>query len=227
MPLIRETLHAILDFIFPPSCPVCGRSHDTDRPICPDCHESIRDRACRYGSSDRILPDIDHVSVLLPYDETCRSLVHALKYHGMKSLGPLLGGLMAGKILDSAAVPRDAAIVPVPLHPVKLRERGYNQSERLAAGFADRTGGNVVTGLISRIRYTGTQTALGPDDRAQNVSNAFGFSGANRLSGRPAVIIDDVLTTGSTLAACARALKTGGAGTITVSVIATPDMFAD
>jgi len=222
-----EILHSCLDFIFPPACPVCGGTHDPHRLICPGCIEAIAEQAHGYNPSGRHLSDIDHISVLLPYDGTCRALVHALKYHGMKSLGPILGGFMAEKTLKAGTLPGEAWVVPVPLHPSKLNDRGYNQSERLAAGFSVHSGLPVHTDLVARTRRTETQTALGQEDRVRNVSDAFRYTGPRPLGGRPVIIIDDVMTTGSTLSECARVLRNGGAGSIWACVVATPDPGSD
>ncbi|MFC1651308.1 ComF family protein [Candidatus Latescibacterota bacterium] len=104
-----------------------------------------------------------------------------------------------------------------------MNERGYNQSERIAEGFSAFSGYEIRTDLLKRNKETRTQTALDHNSRALNVSGAFGFSGGKSLSGKQILLIDDVLTTGSTVFECAKALKVGGAGEIIVCVVATPD----
>ena len=171
----------------------------------------------------RTIEDTDSVSVLLPYHDRCRQIVHALKYHGMASLGPVIGRFMAQKTLRLFPVSSSAIIVPVPLHPDRLRERGYNQSERLACGFASFSGHEIRADILKRVRKTETQTRLSPGERQHNVLNAFLYSGERSLAGNDAVLIDDVLTTGATIAACVRALRDGGVGAVTISVLATPE----
>lgn len=173
------------------------------------------------------LPSVDAVSVLLPYSESCRAVIHALKYHGNPDVGDWLGWFMAMKTILSPGLPDDAAIIPVPLHPKRLRERGYNQSERIARGFAGASGHRVETGLLVRTRATATQTKLGEDERRENVRNVFRYAAEQPLDGQPVIIVDDVLTTGSTISECARTLKEHGAGHVMACVAATPGIGED
>ena len=223
----HEVFGSVIDFVFPPACPVCGGAFNARDIICPDCIDAITECSCRYIPPERSLKYVDRISILLPYDSVCRTLIHALKYHGMKSTGPVLGTLMAKKTFKNCSPPENSCLVPVPLHPFKLKERGYNQSERLAAGFASFTGFEICDNLITRTKHTGTQTALDHEQRALNVSDAFRYSGGKSLSGRPVIIIDDVMTTGSTISECAKSLKEGGAGVIIISVVATPGIEMD
>ena len=223
----HEVFGSVIDFIFPPACPVCGGAFNARDIICPDCIDAITECSNSYIPPERNLTHVDNISILLPYDSICRTLIHALKYHGMKSTGQVLGKLMAKKTMKDCSPAENSCIVPVPLHPSKLKERGYNQSERLAEGFASFTGFEVCDNLLSRTKHTGTQTALDHEQRALNVRNAFRYSGEKSLSGRPVIIIDDVMTTGSTISECAKALRDGGAGEILVSVVATPGIGMD
>ncbi len=141
----------------------------------------------------------------------------------MPSIGLFLGNLMGKKAVRHGSHPQNTLIIPVPLHPLKLKERGYNQSELLACGFASFTGHTIDETIIERIRNTATQTALDGELRTLNVQGAFRYSGSESLKGCPVIIIDDVMTTGSTISECARALKEGGAGKITFCIAATPE----
>jgi competence protein ComFC len=221
---IREGLLAVRDFLIPPLCPGCGGHIGGDTPLCLLCHERIREIADSWTAPHRELPGVSNVAVLLPYNELIRNLVHALKYHGAHNLGDPLGRMMALNVSAKGFAARESIIVPVPLHPAKFASRGYNQSERLAAGFAAFSGLTVADGLVERLRNTSTQTALSHDERMNNVKGAFRFSGNKTLHNRPVILIDDILTTGSTIANCAEVLVSGGAGEITVCVIATPEV---
>ncbi len=134
---------------------------------------------------------------------------------------------MGRKAVQKFNLPENALLVPVPLHPSRLRERGYNQSERLAMGFASFTGHKINENILIRTRETHTQTTLDSENRSINVSGAFRYTGNHSLMGRPVIIIDDVMTTGSTISECSLALREGGAGTVTVSVAATPKIGED
>ena len=219
-----EVIHSLVDFVFPPACLICGRTFSEGNLICHDCKHALTINSYRYDPSPRNIKNVKNISVLLPYDNRCRTLIHALKYHGVQSTGLLLGELMGRKAVQQFSPPEDTFLVPVPLHPSRLRERGYNQSERLAQGFSSFTGHSIVENILTRTRETETQTALTPEQRIKNVTGTFQYTGRCALSGRPVILIDDVMTTGSTLSECARALKEGGAGMIFVSVAATPDV---
>ena len=222
-----EVIHSLVDFLFPPACPVCGGTFSEGDVVCPDCKNAITDSSYHYNPSPRSIKNVKNISVLLPYDTHCRSLIHSLKYHGMPSAGLFLGELMGRKVVRHFSPPEDTLLVPVPLHLSRLRERGYNQSERLAKGFASFIGFEIGDHILERTRPTGTQTALDGEKRISNVRNAFLYSGEKSLSGRSVILIDDVMTTGSTISECARALKEGGAGSITVCVAATPEVGED
>jgi ComF family protein len=147
-------------------------------------------------------------------------VIHRYKYNGAVWFEPFLAELLikkAGTILTPADWD---AIVPVPLHPVKKREREFNQAERLARRLGKAVGIPVNTKLLRRSVATRTQTLLTRGERAANVSKAFVFSGAARLDHARIVIIDDVLTTGATTNACAKLLRANGAGDVCVWTVA-------
>jgi ComF family protein len=137
--------------------------------------------------------------------------IHELKYarktHLARSLGPLLASY-AARWLGS---PADKLLVmPVPLHPRKLRQRGFNQSLLLARHVASRLEADLDYLSLRRTRFTQPQTSLTSDERKKNVRRAFGVVEPTGLKGRAVLLIDDVATTGSTLNECARVLKKAG-----------------
>ena len=151
-----------------------------------------------------------------------REAVHALKYRGLPRIADDLTAAMAG---GGALVPADEAslLVPIPLAPKRLRERGYNQSEALAAALGRRWGLPVSRDLLTRTRETATQTTLTPETRLANVAGAFATRNAElgrrnssdfRVPTSALILVDDVFTTGATLAEAARALEQAGARTI-------------
>jgi competence protein ComFC len=219
-----ETGQALADFLFPPACILCGGGIDSHEKLCRNCKDAVFASALHYTPSPRTLENVNEIAILLPYHEICRTLVHSFKYHDMPSVAYLMGNLMARKSWSSLSNFSTALLVPVPLHPRKLKERGYNQSLKIAEGFSAFTGLEIDENLLSRLVYTGTQTTLGHEERRSNVQGAFVFSGESALRDRPVILIDDVLTTGSTLAECTRTLKDGGAGDVAICVVATPDI---
>ena len=141
------------------------------------------------------------------YDGLARELVLSLKYHGHRHLGPLLG--------EAAVVvaPQGAdGVVPVPLHPRRQAERGFNQSALIATTVAERLGVPLLEGALSRTRETPPQAGLNAAERKVNVRGA--FAAPARLEGRTLLLVDDVCTTGATIDACARALRRAGAARV-------------
>jgi ComF family protein len=140
-------------------------------------------------------------------EDGARQVVHLLKYEGWWRVVESMARAMLR--LEPLAGP--IILVPIPLAAKRLRSRGYNQSERLAAALAERAGAVVVEGALRRVRETPTQTALTPEARLANVSGAFA---GREVRGKAVVLVDDVFTTGATLAAAATALIAAGAARV-------------
>ena len=142
-----------------------------------------------------------------------QAIVHALKYGGWPAIADEMGARMARLSWPPDVTRERSAIVPVPLGDGRLRERGYNQSDLLARALAGRWGIPVWSDVLTRTRETTSQTRLTPGERLANVSGAFRAPVSERikLRGAHVVLIDDVVTTASTLNACAAALFDGGA----------------
>ncbi len=218
---------ALLAVLFAPACAGCNAllDHPTGGPVCSTCWRSIlpltpplcdgcgdplatwrtmsmplaRCTRCR-----RTRRHVDRSRAIGAYEGALRSIVHALKYDGRRSLAGPLAALMRERgrdLLDGV----DAAVA-VPLHPSRRRERGFNQ----AADLARRLRVPVYPAL-QRIRATSAQSSLPAGRRHGNVRGAFRLTRtARRLIGKTVLLVDDVSTTGATLEACARALKEGG-----------------
>ncbi|MEK7191520.1 MAG: ComF family protein, partial [Pseudomonadota bacterium] len=144
-------------------------------------------------------------------------LIQNLKYHRQLSLARILGNLLA-KHLDTNTAIRPDALVPVPLHPARLRERGYNQSLELARVVARRFDLPLTTHAVKRVRATPPQTMLTSNERRRNVRNAFHTT--VDFSGKRIAIVDDVMTSGHTVNALAKCLRRAGATNVVVWVVA-------
>jgi ComF family protein len=140
-------------------------------------------------------------------------IVHALKYQGWHRVAAEMAARMGRLGWPRDVVDERSALVPVPLSVKRKRERGFNQSERLAASLGAHWSLPVLDDVLVRARHTETQTRLTPGERLRNVSGAFrpAVSARKRLEGTHVIVVDDVVTTAATLNACAAALCDGGA----------------
>ena len=149
-----------------------------------------------------------------------RELIHRFKYQGHFYLRHQLAAWMAEGLADARLRhPPAEALVPVPLHAARQREREFNQAEVLAREVSARAG-LPVENLLRRTRYTSTQTQLDRDERMENLRGAFCLRQHAEVSGRHLLLIDDVFTTGSTVEECARVLLESGAASVRVLTVA-------
>ena len=210
-----------LDLAFPAVCAGCGREGE---PLCPACEPALDARLALPAGTPIGLP-ADLPAPLLqlewcaPFNGPVRAALHALKYSGERRLAQPLGRAVArrwARVGQGAAV-----IVPVPVHSDRERQRGYDQAALIARVTARELGLPLVRAL-QRVRSTTAQFELGREQRQANVSGAFRVPGQSGLRGRSAdaasavagrwiLLIDDVVTTGATLAACGLALEAAGA----------------
>jgi len=225
--MTRELLDALLAVLLAPSCGACNEPllHPTRGCVCPACWNGVIQIAppiCTHcgghtnpANAASTPPVCSHCVGATPavsaaraaglHVGSLRAIVHALKYDGRRSLATPLAALM--RSAGAELIQSCDAVVPVPLHPSRRRERGFNQAEDLA-----RHIGLPVVRALKRTRHTATQTALPAAERQANVAGAF-IAGrqARQIRERTVLLIDDVRTTGATLEACASALREAGA----------------
>jgi ComF family protein len=147
-----------------------------------------------------------------------RKLIHALKYRGRKEIGKMLGELYGVTLAENGFMNGIDIIVPVPLHPARQKKRGYNQSEYIASGLSQATKVTAKNNIIKRVELTGSQTRRGRYERWENVKGLFYVPDPQEIIGRHILVVDDVITTGSTMEACVNALHE--AGDVKVSIVA-------
>lgn len=235
---LRRSLGAVLDVALPPVCAACREPLGEGAGLCASCWSRLSFIAppfCPrlgipfvYDPGPGVLsmeaaatpPSYHRARAAVRYDDIARELVHALKYGDRLDLAPVMGRWMARAGAELLA---DAdALVPVPLHWRRQWARRVNQSAALAAAIGRQSGVGVVTGALRRARATPQQVGLSKAERATNVQGAFRVVPARRaeITGRRLVLVDDVLTSGATVEACAKALLRAGAARIDVLVFA-------
>lgn len=248
LPFLKETIRPLIEFIYPPACFVCEAPLESnDSRVCPACWSTIRTvrvddpsfqeirRRLSEGTSSgggRIrrpghAGHISDVITLFHFEKegTLQTIIHHLKYEGMASLGVELGRKLGEKLREQMNGVSIDGMVAVPLHASKFRERGYNQSEFIARGIYDETGIPVHTTLLKRHRYTSSQTQLTVAERVVNVGDAFSLNKHSILDpeGKTFMLVDDVITTGATMEACASVLLEGGARSVIAGSVAIAD----
>ncbi len=132
-------------------------------------------------------------------------MIHLIKYRGHRQAAERLGEAYGAKMHESL-FPSDPILLPVPLHPKKQQKRGYNQSHHFAVGIAASSGWQIGDNILKRSRNTSTQTAMSREDRLANLDGAFELVMPSKIDGRHVVLVDDILTTGATIEACAKEL---------------------
>ena len=188
-------------------CALCrSRWHAVPGPLCHRCGQpSFAELACRICSGWS--PGLRRVRSAVWLEESARRAVHRLKYDGWWRVAQA----MAEAMRDLEPLTGRVSLIPVPLGARRARERGYNQSERIAAALGPLIGAPMRCDVLRRTRDTRTQTALTPEARQANLAGAFACGGAEGLT---VVLVDEVFTTGATLVAAASALAGGGAESV-------------
>lgn len=227
-----------LDFVLPPLCPSCREPLGEAAGLCAPCWARLSliepPYCARLGipfsydpgpgllSMEAIAnpPAYDRARAAVRYDDVARSLVHKFKYNDRLDLAPLMGRWMARAGRELLA--DTDALIPVPLHWRRQWARRFNQSAALAGAISQACGVSVEQGALKRVRHTPQQVGRSKADRADNVQGAFAVPDEQRIavSGRRLILIDDVLTSGATVDACARALLRAGAAHVDVLVFA-------
>jgi ComF family protein len=223
----RIVVEPVLTIVFPSTCVACGRPlvQPTAGPLCGPCWEGLpRHRAptctcgwplppgrsscsrCRRGHQP-----LDSGASLGPYEGALRTVIHELKYRGRRRVATRLANTLLEEPSARAVVEGCDLLVPVPLHPRRLRERGFNQAALIARELGRRTRRPCGEGVLVRRKDTSPQTGLSAAERRRNVAGAFAVRRRGQVAGHAVTLVDDVLTTGATARACARALRESGA----------------
>ncbi len=218
----------LLDLIAPRLCVVCGhRLTVTEEVICAKCNFHLPRTGFHHHAYDNEMAKlfwaqipIEKATAFFYYEahsETA-NIIYELKYKNHPEIGNIVGRMLAKEIQPSGFFDGIDGIVPVPLAKKRLRQRGYNQSMEIAQGVSEMTGLPIYKKVVRRNSFKGSQTNKGRWDRQENVEHVFELTDATAVSNKHLLLIDDVITTGATCIACAKALCQSG--NIRISILA-------
>lgn len=213
---VLQILRNLFDLVFPNQCVVCGENLQPDEQVlCMKCLYRIPRTNYHLKNNNPLekrfwgKADVERATAFYFFSKGSpyRHLLHLLKYNKRTDVGSALGRYAAVDLLESEAFREFDYIVPVPLHPNKLKKRGYNQSECIANGLSEVLRVPVDTQTLIRVIENPTQTKKSVYERWENTNGIFDITSPERFEGKRILLVDDVLTTGSTLIACVQALK--------------------
>lgn len=218
----------LLDLISPRLCVVCGnRLSITEEVLCGKCNLHLPRTGFHRDPYENILAKtfwgqipIQRASALFYYEAQAETaaILYQLKYKNHPEIGGVMGRMLAREVLGSGFFEGIDAIVPVPLARKRQRQRGYNQSQEIARGICEVSGLPIYNKVVRRNIFEGSQTSRGRWERNENVENVFELTDAELIRHKHLLIIDDVITTGATVIACAKTLCQSEG--VTVSVLA-------
>lgn len=230
--LIKTYLDYFIELILPDLCLNCNARLDK-KFLCSKCENSLeflskdicefcgkpleKDKYCQCRNGNFLF---DKARSVFVFNDILRNIIHSMKYEESTSIGTYLGNLAAVYLKKFSPFEKIDIVSPVPLHRVKKRIRGYNQSEYISRKIAKEMNWKHLPTLIKRIRFTDTQTRLSAKAREKNVSNAFGLNSGHNINGKNILLIDDVFTTGSTANSITRYLKENGVNKVYVLTVA-------
>lgn len=211
----QQITGAILDLIYPPQCAGCGR---VDTAWCSNCDRKLRNTPL--SILVRPLPPL-LISISTGYHNgILQKAIHALKYEGVMDVVPALGDRLSAALAEQSVT--FDTIIPVPIFKVRLKERGYNQSQVIGSYMAQYMVQPVLAAALERTRHTPPQVGLSQRARVENVRDAF-RANPSLVSDTTILLLDDVMTTGATLQECAHALLDAGArAVLSLTVTAAP-----
>lgn len=231
---ITELADDLLSLVYPQQCLGCGdtlvRGEDI---ICLSCRYHLPETGFHKDPENTVFrlfwgrAKVEHATSLFFFAKGTRiqHLMHQLKYRGHPEVGVLLGQYYGHQLKDCPPYNSVDCIVPVPLHPRKQHKRGYNQSAKFAQGLADTMNVPAWHGAMVRTSYTDTQTKKSRIERVDNVERVFDVAWTNKLTGKHVLLVDDVVTTGATLEACANILLELPGTRVSLATIATAFNF--
>ena len=235
--MIHRIWESILDYIFPPRCLLCSGMILNNNGFCVDCWSKLNfitkpycqiccfEFSIDYGSENSICarcledaPYYDKARSLLRFDENSKKIIHALKYYDRCMVAEIIAKMLINYYKE-LAVSADL-IIPVPMHKIKRLSRLYNHAQILGVAIARLVEKKIRADILIKAKHTRPQTGLARKYRIDNLSNSIIVSNKQKIRGKKILLIDDVITTGTTVNLCAKQLKKAGAKEVVVLCIA-------
>ena len=213
---LKEFILGVTDMAWPHCCSICGRTlTETQMRICLDCmyelpsiaHHSFKDNRTIERLMGRIAFENAASGFRYEKDSKIQKAIELLKYKGEKEVGYQLAKMAAHKLHESGFFETVDYLIPVPLHRSRLKKRGYNQSEWIAKGLAEVSELEIRTDILKRIKYNPTQTTKNIWKRWENAQGLFELGNTTLCDEKHILLVDDVLTSGSTMEACCHVLN--------------------
>ena len=235
---MKELISTIIDWIYPPRCISCrnplplenkrGRFlwlcsycenlfTPLEEPICNICSAPVKEGVSVCSSCHSRSFHFIHNRSAFVYEDLVRDMMHEIKFRRRRHVAQGLGRLWADIVKER--IPKDITLVPLPMHPKKRRERGFDQAQVLAAAIAETTGIKY-SAILERVKDTPPQSGLHPRQRVDNISGAFRVKPGHNITGQDFILVDDIYTTGASLNECAKVLIQGGASKVFTMTLA-------
>lgn len=239
--MLKELWEGILEAAFPGNdiCPLCKQRPFNGGFLCPICYKELTmidadfrrcPRCGKWGHFEKGQSCDDCLKwerkftiarAVAPYHGLLKEAIYTFKYTGQRTLAVPLGKMMAAEVLREKGFAEVDLIVPVPLHPLKLRERGFNQSSLLAKEISRILKAPCLPDVLRRNRTTVAQSKLTKSERRRNLTGAFSLNDARKVKEKNILLVDDIFTTGQTVSVCSQVLLDGGAKSVSVITLAT------
>lgn len=235
--MIARAYENILDYIYPPRCLLCSGLILNNNGFCIDCWNKlnfITEPYCQvccfefstdYGKTNNKCakclndpPNYDYARSLLRFDENSKKIIHALKYYDRSFVSQIISKMLVNYYRP--LITKADLIVPVPMHKLKRLSRLYNHAQILSSAVASLVEKKITPDILLKTKYTKSQTGLARKYRLDNLSDSITVADKQRVRGKKILLVDDVMTTGSTVNLCAKQLKKAGAKEVVVLCIA-------
>jgi ComF family protein len=229
LPILQRQFVDLLQLLYPPLCLGCQmiiEERGEIDTVCNNCLKNlspIPDNYAREEVLSRLSPCfLDALFTVFQFDDLVQKIIHEIKYRKAQKLAYQLASQARSYLLTDVPWQNENPVLPIPLFPLREKERGFNQSRAIAAGFFADSENPIDDHILSRSRPTQTQTELHREERLQNVYGAFTLKHPEQVENKNIILVDDVVTTGATLNECARILKAAGASKVWGLTLAAP-----